>query len=79
MAPIAQRGQVAPPQSTSLSFPSCRWSAHWFVTHVMDTASQASLVQSLSPRHFFDAAQAGHVPPPQSTSVSFPSCRWSPH
>jgi hypothetical protein len=37
------------------------------------------LLQSLGTKHFCDAAHAGQVPPPQSTSVSVPSWTLSVH
>lgn len=37
------------------------------------------LVQSVGPRHILPYAHAGQAPPPQSTSVSVPSGRPSPH
>ncbi len=74
--PTPQAEQVPPPQSTSVSLPSCALSEHWVESHTCATASQAWLTQSLSTRHFwFTAHFAGQTPPPQSTSVSVPSSR----
>jgi hypothetical protein len=76
----AQRAQLlAPPQSMSVSVPSLRWSVHVLDAQSPDTLSQAVLVQSVLARHFFPTPQVGQVPPPQSVSVSAPSCFWSIH
>ena len=78
--PTLQRAQLLfPPQSTSVSLPSFLLSKHWFASHVNDCPSQALLVQSLLVWHFSPVAQVLQVPPPQSTSVSAPSCLWSVH
>jgi hypothetical protein len=74
-----QAAQVPPPQSTSVSLPSFLWSLHWFVTQVSELASQALLEQSVSTPQCSPVAQVAQVPPPQSTSVSTPSCLWSVH
>jgi hypothetical protein len=65
----AQRGHVAPPQSTSLSAPFFTPSAQdatwqWLDAHTL-------LAQSPPAPHSLPAPHAGH-PPPQSASVSPP-------
>src|SRR2546422_802970 len=77
--PLAHFGQVPPPQSRSVSLPSFWWSVHWLATQVSDTASQALEAQSPLTLHFLLSAHFGQVPPPQSKSVSSPSCWWSVH
>ena len=42
-------------------------------------AEHLLLQSSVLARHFFPTAQAPQVPPPQSMSVSAPSCLWSVH
>jgi len=44
----------------------------WVLAHT--PPQQALLWQSLASRHFLPLTQAGHTPPPQSTSVSMPFC-----
>src|SRR5258705_417742 len=46
---------------------------HWLATQVDDWASHALETQSALPPHDEPFAQAGQVPPPQSTAVSVPS------
>src|SRR5262245_47671899 len=81
--PLAQAGQLPPPQSASDSVPSTMPSAHVGVTHV--PAGHARPTQSEGTLHVFPTAHAGHggapmVPaPPQSASVSIPSCTPSVH
>ncbi len=77
--PLPQAVQTPPPQSTSVSAPSFWWSAHWLPTQRCARPSHAFEVQSVSPRHFLLSAHVGQVPPPQSTSVSLPSCCASVH
>ena len=73
---------MPPPQSTSVSPLSLRWSTQALVTHTPDTKSQAAVVQSALTLHFLVLAQVGQTPPPQSTSVSRPtiwrSKQWPP-
>jgi hypothetical protein len=71
--PRPHAGQVPPPQSTSVSRPSRRWSAHWLATQVSVWASQALLTQSLLIWHPLPVAHGAQTGPPQSTSVSCPS------
>ncbi len=73
--PLAQAPQTPPPQSMSVSSPSCRWSEHWLDTHVNVMPSHALLLQSESTRHPPPSAQGEQVDPPQSTPVSAPSFR----
>ena len=77
--PVAQVEQTPPPQSTSVSGPSCRWSEHWSATQVLVAALQAFDRQSESTRHCWPGKQAGQLPPPQSTPVSAPSLMPSVH
>src|SRR2546425_405868 len=77
--PTAHRGQTAPPQSTSVSEPSFCCSPHWRARQRSEVALQALEAQSASTLHCLPTAQAGQVPPPQSTSVSLPSFWWSAH
>ena len=62
--------QVPPPQSTPVSLPSLRWSAHWLATQMRSTPSHALLVQSPSTAHFCPVVQVAPQLPPQSTAVS---------
>ena len=52
-APSGQGEQIPPPQSGSVSKPSCSWSAHWSATQVEEMASQASETQSPSFQSIF--------------------------
>src|SRR3989338_8916729 len=71
---LAQAGQVPPPQSTSVSAPFCIPSLQVIIggTHAPDT--QLLETQSVFAEQESRLAQAGQVPPPQSTSVSAPFC-----
>jgi hypothetical protein len=71
--------QVAPPQSTSVSSPSITPSVQWLVWQVCMSAWHQVLVQSLPEMHALPSPHVEQVPPPQSTSVSAPSLRPSPH
>src|SRR3954471_11582135 len=70
---IAHFVEQLPPQSVSVSVPSRRWSLHASATHSSVCPSHAMLTQSELATHLALSAQAGQVPPPQSTSVSAPS------
>jgi hypothetical protein len=76
--PLAHWVQVPPPQSTSVSAPSRRWSAHWLSTQVLIVGSQAPEMQSVLAAHIAPLSHWVQVPPPQSTSVSVPSLVPSP-
>jgi hypothetical protein len=65
-----------PPQSTSVSVPFCAPSLHVAAAQVFDPNScclHTLLLQSDPVEHFLLSPHFGHVPPPQSTSVSAPS------
>jgi hypothetical protein len=70
--PEAQAGQVPPPQSTSVSAPSCAPSLQ--VVPMQTPLVQAPVLQSVPTRQCWGGTQAAHLPPPQSMSVSAPFC-----
>lgn len=71
-APAAQRrSQSGPPQSSSVSAPFATSSLHSESSHSFRDVHRVS--QSTSSTHGLPAPQGAH-PPPQSTSVSKPSC-----
>jgi hypothetical protein len=70
--PVAQGGQVPPPQSTSVSAPFFTPSVQLGAAHV-PLVQVSPPAQSLAMVHALPVAQGGQVPPPQSTSVSAPS------
>ncbi len=75
----AHAGQVAPPQSTSVSSPLNTWSVQLALVQVLAVGSHTLLRQSVPLRHFLVSAHAGQVAPPQSISVSSPFCLPSVH
>ncbi|WP_248354746.1 hypothetical protein [Anaeromyxobacter oryzae] len=68
---VPQRGQVVPPQSTSVSVPFLTASAQLGDWHEPD--AQTPLEQSRPRTQALPSAHAGQAPPPQSTPVSAPS------
>jgi hypothetical protein len=77
--PTPHGAQNEPPQSISVSVASMLLSKHGLLMQVRVTGSQAWLLQSPVSRHRFPSGQPPQLPPPQSVSVSRPSCRWSWH
>jgi hypothetical protein len=63
--------QALPPQSTSVSAPLTMPSMHVATAHL--PPMQSRLSQSSPCLQLLPVPQRGHIPPPQSTSVSFPS------
>src|SRR5262249_14259542 len=68
----------APPQSLSVSLPSCMLSVHETQTAAAPDPKQSLFVQSPSTLQCFVSAHLGQVPP-QSLSVSVPFCTVSVH
>ena len=75
-SPSRHCAHTDPPQSTSVSSPSCRPFTH--DTHRKLVGSQIPDAQSLSSRHCIPSSHAfctvAHAAPPQSMSVSRPLC-----
>ena len=59
--PSAHGVQIPPPQSASVSTPSCCWSKHWLAMHVNPNASQALEAQSVFCRHFCRSNKADRL------------------
>jgi hypothetical protein len=66
--PCAHFGQLAPPQSTSLSAPFVTLSLQVATRHVPPV--QTPLEQSTAPRHALPSGQRLQALPPQSVSLS---------
>jgi hypothetical protein len=80
LLPGTQAPQVPPPQSTSVSVPFCTPSRHvGFLQVFVGAPVQTLLTQSPATLQILPPAQAGHVPPPQSLSVSAPFWTLSVH
>jgi hypothetical protein len=65
--PTPHAAHVPPPQSTSVSAPSFRLSAHWLETHVLFAALHALLAQLVS------LAQATPTPQPEVQAWQAPA------
>jgi hypothetical protein len=78
--PTAQFAVQVPPQSTSVSFPFLTPSVQEAVTHLPpEHLPLPGNTQSVFALQFLPTAQVGPQLPPQSTSVSVPFRRPSPH
>jgi hypothetical protein len=77
VAPVPHFGQLAPPQSTSVSVPFFTTSVHVGAWQMLPM--HTPLAQSAATPQTLPAAHLAHVPPPQSTSVSAPFFTTSAH